>query len=309
MSKNTKPYFYHYSYEDGEQAIATTLFHLLFPQQIYESYFFSDITYDPNYCVHLHYRIDLLCRADSLEELIINAQQLPLTSFHLQYLTTTDDFTYPQRLTITKHIAELLPGTGQLTNAVDTLYWGYHDQCWFIGHKHENHYAYRIRKQRPFQYSNALPTRLCHSIMVLIDQSFIRPSIIDPCCGVGTLLIEGLIAQQRIKGYEINPLIAQHGNANLQHFGLPPVIEIKDMTSSDEHFDLVIMDIPYGHYNPFEYQSQQNLLSHCPQLAPFLLLISLEDPKTSLNQLGYQIIMQTSTTKAKFTRLITLAKI
>ena len=86
MSKNTKPYFYHYSYEDGEQAIATTLFHLLFPQQIYESYFFSDITYNPNYCVHLHYRIDLLCQADSLEDLIINAQQFERDGIDVEFV-------------------------------------------------------------------------------------------------------------------------------------------------------------------------------------------------------------------------------
>jgi tRNA (guanine10-N2)-dimethyltransferase len=307
MSKKTT-YFYHYSYEDGEQAIAQTLYQLLFPNQAYQSHFFSHQTYHPDYCVHLHYRIDILVQGDTIETLLNNSQTLNLSTYHLKYLIIGQEFDYPTRLAITKQIAQALPGIGTLDNPDQELYWGFHQNQWFIGTKLDNQYPYKLHKHRPHQYSNSLPTRLCHSLMVLVDQYFTHPKIIDPCCGVGTLLVEALLNNQQITGYEINPLIASHGNANLVYFNLPPVIKNQDMLSSRDTFDLVILDIPYGLYNPYEYQSQLLLLQHCPRLAPYLLLISIEEPSILLQQLGYQPIMQTSITKGKFTRLITLVK-
>jgi tRNA G10 N-methylase Trm11 len=46
-------------------------------------------------------------------------------------------------------------------------------------------------------------------------------TLIDPCCGSGTVLHAALERGIKAKGYDINPLMVEGTNTNLAHFGYP----------------------------------------------------------------------------------------
>ena len=74
----------------------------------------------------------------------------------------------------------------------------------------------------------------------------LETKVIDPCCGVGTTIVEGLSMGYDISGCEINTKIAEDANENLKYYNLETKVVNKDMHEIEEYYDASIIDIPYG---------------------------------------------------------------
>ena len=106
--------------------------------------------------------------------------------------------------------------------------------------------------------------------------------IIDTCCGVGTVILEGIFAGYNICGWEINPKVAEFARLNLAHFQYNAIIVTGDMKDIKEHYDVVIIDLPYNNFSHFDEQEQLNIIRHAKQIANRMIIVTSTDIREKL---------------------------
>lgn len=99
-------------------------------------------------------------------------------------------------------------------------------------------------KCRPVHFSSALPQRFSRALVNLVAAP--GDTLIDPCCGIGTPLIEALQAGVVAFGADTNPKMLRGLAENLRHFGFPLRLFRADARRLVGHFEAAVLDFPYG---------------------------------------------------------------
>lgn len=179
---------------------------------------------------------------------------------------------------------------------------------WIFGIYHDD-MIWSLRYDKPHSYSHSLNVRDARTLVNIAVGNRNNLTIVDPCCGIGTVVLEALSMGLNIRGFDINRDVSYQARLNLEHFGYDPlVIEKKDMHEIKEFYDVAIMDIPYGVYSPFTYEQQVSLIQATRSFTNQLLLVSHISMDKELKKMGYEIIDQCTIIKGQFKRYITLCK-
>ncbi|MCJ7689660.1 MAG: SAM-dependent methyltransferase, partial [Clostridiaceae bacterium] len=129
-------------------------------------------------------------------------------------------------------------------------------------------------------------------------------SIVDPCCGIGTVLIEAISMNLNIKGYEINAYIGKNAKTNLRYFGYEDVITIGDMHDIKEKFDVAIVDLPYNIFTQITPGEQLAIMESTRRIAEKMVIITFEDMVMQINSVGFHIDDRCTVSKGTFERHI-----
>ena len=160
----------------------------------------------------------------------------------------------------------------------------------------------------PHSYSNGLSLKMARAIINIAVQNNLDSKVIDPCCGIGTVVLEGLDLGIDIKGIEISKQIAHNARNNIEFFGYDrDIIICNDMHNLKGKYDVAIIDIPYGIFSPITYEDQVKIIKTSRKLAEKVILISFEDMDKELMQEGFKVIDKGTIVKNRFTRYITIA--
>ena len=100
---------------------------------------------------------------------------------------------------------------------------------WLFGHCSYGEAVWLQHQQKPQNYSTALSTRVARAVVNIAVPEVAGTKAIDPCCGIGTVLVEAMSMGIDIVGCDINPLAVRGARVNLEHFGMPNVVSIADM--------------------------------------------------------------------------------
>ena len=164
------------------------------------------------------------------------------------------------------------------------------DGDWIFGRLTPNPNSWESRRKKPHSYSHSLDIKIAKAVINIAIHNNFNTTIIDPCCGIGTVVIEGRFSNLNIKGYEINPLVKHKCNLNLEHYGFNPDVAKKDMLESTELFDVAILDLPYGHYSNITVQEQKALIVKVGQICKKALIVTMEDMTDLIQDTGLNII-------------------
>jgi len=156
--------------------------------------------------------------------------------------------------------------------------------------------------QKIHQYSSSLPTRFARAVVNLV--ALPGESIIDPCCGSGTILIEAVSIGVKAVGCDINPLMAKASAENVRHFNLNVPIAIADARSIKGRFDAVVTDLPYGKNCPLDDQLCYEILTNLRNIAPKSAIVAGTDISRLLLQIGYNVRQVVSVPKHTMIRYI-----
>ena len=102
-----------------------------------------------------------------------------------------------------------------------------------------------LQQSRPRNLSQALSARHARALVNLVAAP--GDTLLDPCCGCGTCLIEARHMGIRAWGTDLAPANAFAARANLTHFGMPPAVAVADARTLRGQYDAVVIDFPYGH--------------------------------------------------------------
>ncbi len=183
------------------------------------------------------------------------------------------------------------------------------ENIWFGRLLAESDGAWLAHNQRPHVTSSSLPARLAQVLVNLVagDTLMDRPStdeattgsalretgaeftLLEPCCGTGTIVLSAAHIGIKTVGYDINPRMVGATTKNLAHFGLNAEVQLGDAREIRGEFSAIATDLPYGIALVKDTFRDAEILENLQHCAPKIGLIDIRDMRQPLVDAGYRI--------------------
>lgn len=207
---------------------------------------------------------------------------------------------------IVKVLADCIWGHPNLDNPRTNLVVVLTPGCWRFGPIiSRSDQGWRRQSQRPHDYSHALPAQMARALVNLVATPGDR--LLDPCCGVGTVVAEALAMGVRAVGAEINNKLAGLAAENLRALNLPANIVIGDARTIGGRFDAAVVDFPYGHSTPVDFGLYTDILVNLRSQVSRMAIVTSQPQDELLRSLRLRILHRARVTKGRLTRYIYLA--
>jgi tRNA (guanine10-N2)-dimethyltransferase len=157
---------------------------------------------------------------------------------------------------------------------------------------------------QPAKLSSALPARLARALVNMVAAA--GDTLIDPCCGVGTVLIEAHRVGARAFGLDINPTHVRQARQNLAYFDCPVAVEVGDARALRGAYDAAVVDLPYGRTSRADDQLYLDLVAAVAECVRRLVVVTGEDKAHLWHQLDLRIAGQARVPTSSFVRHIYL---
>lgn len=177
------------------------------------------------------------------------------------------------------------------------------EHTYYIGQYYETMNSWQQHQTKPRQYSTALSTRLARTMVnIAIPVPSDRLTVVDPCCGIGTVLLEVAALGVHTEGFDLNPVVLKGTRENLSFFGYNVSAKFKDMLSLTSSYDVAFLDLPYNLCSVLPEADKRAMLSKLNQLAKRFLIVSIEPIEHILSELNINIVDRGVHYKGKFKR-------
>lgn len=303
-----KKYLYIINYPEYEEELCMMELRELFGENINKKYLNSDIYINPSRSPFLKEVLTVESVEEDFNEIInyIVSNNISYDDFKILYIKLEDDdISYEERLKSLRKIGMSINGEANIHNPKVLLAVTRFNKKWVFARYEKNDLKWHIHEDKPKNYSNSISTRVAKALVNIAVGRDENKSIVDPCCGVGTVVIEAVSMGIKIKGYEINKCIAANARRNLEFFGYDKdIITPMDMHEVKEKYDVAIIDLPYGLFTPISGDEQREIIMSARKMADKLILVVFEDMKEIIEESGFKIIDSANVNKGKFVRTI-----
>jgi tRNA (guanine10-N2)-dimethyltransferase len=182
-----------------------------------------------------------------LEELCeaLRAREVPSDGFRID-VRATGGGVGEDSMQITRRLADALPGRPDLTHPrVRFLALCQVGSFRLVRLLSQSRRGHVLQAKRPRHLSHALPARQARMLVNLVAAP--GDALVDPCCGVGTCLLEALEMGVRAVGFDLSHHAVTAARENLAHFGYTAPVRRRDARLLEGHWDAAVVDFPYGH--------------------------------------------------------------
>ncbi|MFY4777054.1 TRM11 family SAM-dependent methyltransferase [Metabacillus sp. RGM 3146] len=177
---------------------------------------------------------------------------------------------------------------------------------WYFGAYQKSEAMWLKHMKKPRQYSTALSTRVARSVANIAVPNPEGVTAIDPCCGIGNVLVEALSMGIHIEGRDINPLAASGARENIAHFGLDGDVTFGPIAEVTEHYDAAIIDLPYNLYTHITLEEQKSIIEHTRRIADRAVIVTIDPIDELVKKAGFEIIDRGLAIKNQFSREVLL---
>jgi 16S rRNA G966 N2-methylase RsmD len=272
------------------------------------SAFWSAQDIDPSRSPFIKGRIRRLQDGACLTELAdrIDGYRPAGPTFKIVYVKTGEDVPFAERRAAERLIGQHIRGQAEMRQPETVLGIAFFGGRWIFGPYVENTAVWLKHNEKPQHYSTALSTRVARAVANIAVPVPEGIRVIDPCCGIGTVLIEALSMGMAVTGYDLNWMAVHGARANLAHFGYPNVVKVEDMRTLEGRYDAAILDMPYNLCSKLSTEDQQQLLNRLHRLAPRAVIVTVEPIDKLIDHAGYQIADRCIVKKGRFEREVLL---
>ena len=305
-------YFYFINCSEMEKELCNMEMRSIFGKEIKEKYLFSEKNFDPSRSPFIKLQIKSIYIEKNLEDIInkIEEDKISYDDFKVNYIKSEDgDVPYEERLKAVREIGFVIIGFSDIHNPKIELAITKVKDKWIFGELIKNNYKWQRHNDKPHSYSNAVPLRMARALVNIAVGDNRDLTLVDPCCGVGTVVIEALDLGINVKGYEISKPIACNARNNIEFLGYNrEIITSGDMHNINEVFDVAIVDIPYGLFSPVTLKEQVDIINTSRRIARKLVIITFEDMDNLITSAGFKIVEQFYMTKGNMMRQISICE-
>lgn len=276
----TKRFMYHLKYDVNEKGLCEIEMRSLFQVDLNENVFFESKKIHPSTSPFLRNRLEIIYVAKTVTELIafIQNDQLAAVDFMVKYVKMKDnDPDFKQRRASCKAIGLSIRGSTSFTEPKTIFGITFYKGSWYFGKLVERSLNWNLHNKKPYSYSSSISLNIAKALINIASNGDKSKRLIDPCCGVGTVLLEGAMAGYDIKGVEINRKTAQNARENLRYFNYDISVVTGDIKDIDEQFDVSIIDLPYGNFSLTNDATQLTIIRNAKRIAKKVILVSSED--------------------------------
>jgi len=270
-------YIYNVNYKEQENELCVFEEKALFGVQIKEKVFFSNKEIDPSISPFIKNRIRIIYEMESLEDILelITKNDLGANGFLVKYVELErGDPHFKNGKNISKEVGLRIYGYPSFNSPKIKYGISCYKERWYLGELVENNYLWKAHKHKPHSYSSALDANIAKVLINLAAQGDTTKRLIDPCCGVGTVILEGLFSGYDIKGCEINSKVAEASRLNVIHYEYETEITNGDIKDIKEDYDVAIVDLPYGNFSEFNLEKQLEIIRQAMRISKKLILVS-----------------------------------
>ena len=239
---------------------------------------------------YVHTGLRLIAKANTLDGLLQEVKGIPFSAehFRIEHLRLAG-----QKLVNSREaaiaLANVIPAYPDLDTPSHRFLLIERDSgLWFGEILAEATHSYSQHDGKPYRTSASLPTRLARALVNLAVPP--ARTILDPCCGTGSILLEAQAIGVEACGVDWNTRMVGMSRENLTHFGYSAEIIFADIREVKRMADAVITDLPYGLFMHEDPIIIQEIIQHTRQLAPVAVFVSGEDLSDRLRELGYREI-------------------
>lgn len=286
-------YIYNVNYQFGEDELCAMEVKALFKIRLESKIFFSEKEIDPSISPYLKNRIKIMYKATTLDEIVELVDKNKVTSeeFVVRYVELSDNnLGFREKREFCKKVGFKIQGFPSYDNPKNIFGLTQHDGNWYFGILKENSNSWKKHNTRPYSYSSSLSINIAKVLPNIASRGDVNKKIIDPCCGVGTVLLEGFYAGYNISGCEINWKVVQSARKNLAYFEYPVDVIYGDIKDLEENYDVAIVDLPYGISTQASEKDQIEIIKNANRISKETIVVSCTDIRYKLLDLKLEII-------------------
>ncbi|WP_170220266.1 TRM11 family SAM-dependent methyltransferase [Paenibacillus anaericanus] len=311
-NRNSLSHFiYTYACRVDEQSLCQLELRSLFGMEPPASILQSEISIDPSRSPFLKERIEVLYEGDTLPDILEQVQEIQMNdaTFKVIFVKTndldpTEKVEYTDRRAIEREMGMHITGEADVHHPDHEFGLVTLGGRWFFGHYVKNKATWLHHMKKPRSYSIALNTRVARAAVNIAVPNPVGIKAIDPCCGIGTVLVEALSMGIDIVGGDINPFIARGARENIAHFGFQCEVTLGAISTISEHYDVAIIDMPYNLFSTTTPEEQLSILQHTRRIATKAVIITIEPIDEMIATAGFTITDRGVAKKGNFTRHI-----
>lgn len=254
-------------------------------------------------------RMEVWCKGETFEQLCEKVKGLPKldVTFKIKVINHNsepklDKIGFKERREIERRIGLLIPGKADLHQPEILLAVIKINGEWFFGPYMESESIWFLHQQKPHQYSTALSTRVARAVVNIAVPHPAQQKVIDPCCGIGTVLVEALSMGVDIIGSDNNPLIMKGARENIAHFGFKGEVLLRDIREVKGSFDAAIIDMPYNLCSVISTEAKLEMLQSARGFTKKLVMVTIEPMDSIIKKAGFAIIDRCEVLKGRFKR-------
>ncbi|PIC64291.1 RNA methyltransferase [Sporosarcina sp. P13] len=308
----TTKFIYTYIRHRDEQELCRMEMRSFFGKDVQDNVIQSEVTVNPSRSPFMQARLAVWIQTDSLDSL---AQQAAVLEVEKSFktvclndmeLANTAKIGHAKRREIERKVGLQIIGEPELDYPELLIGIMQLEDQWYVGELVESSSDWHVHQQKPHMYSTALGTRLARAAVNIAVPHPEGIRVIDPCCGIGTVLVEALSMGIPIEGRDINPLVVYGSRKNIAHFGLQGNVEIGPIAEVKEQYDIAIIDMPYNLFTHITAEGQLAILKEARRFAKSCLILTIENMDNMLTEAGWDIIDRCLARKGTFSREVVL---
>ncbi|MGG0644889.1 RNA methyltransferase [Sporosarcina gallistercoris] len=311
MNKTAVNHLYTYSRHTDEIELCRLEMRAFFNKDTHENFIFSETCIDPSRSPFMKERLDVLVTCNSIQEiteyvstLTDNGQRFQIRCLNTMTLGETAKIAHPDRRKVERSIGLAMQGEADLFQP-DIMYGVVQiGHQYLFGYLTESISVWRQHIKKPEMYSTALSTRVARAVSNIAVPHTEGVKAIDPCCGIGNVLVEALSMGIDMDGRDINPLAVLGSRKNIEHFGYTGNVTPGPIEEAPGHYDAAIIDMPYNLYTHVTREQQASILKAARTLTDKLVIVTIESMDDLLIDAGFEIQDRCIAKKAHFEREI-----
>lgn len=307
----TGEYIYTYAYTGDEESLCYLEMRSFFGKDTQSKILKSSICIDPSRSPFIKERIEVIFDGDELSDILrqVEVIKMDTTTFKVIFVKINDligseKIEYQQKRDIEREIGMIIEGEADVHHPDVTYGLVPLDGRWYFGEYEKNEAVWLHHLKKPREYSTALSTRVARAVANIAVPKPKGVKAIDPCCGIGTVLVEALSMGIDIVGRDINPIVVLGSRENIAHFGLSGDVDLGPIAEVDKNYDVAIIDMPYNLYTHATPEDQLSILKHARPFTKKLVVVTIENIDHMIEEAGFSITDRCIARKGIFSREI-----
>ncbi|WP_425609170.1 TRM11 family SAM-dependent methyltransferase [Ureibacillus aquaedulcis] len=315
-NKHTKDsYIYTYVHHKNEYDLCRMEMRSFFGFDTQLNYLISPLKVDPSRSPFMEDRLEVIYDGDTISELKemmkdmkISASTYKVYCLNRMDLGETKKIPHPERRQVERELGLIIEGEPDLDNPEIVFGLVTINNRWYFGRHTKSVSVWREHVHKPHSYSTALNTRVARAIANIAVPEVDGIRAIDPCCGIGTVVVEALSMGIDIVGRDINPFVCVGARENIAYFNLNGTITKGPISEVSEHYDVCIIDLPYNLYTHITREEQFDIIKQARRIADKCIIVTIEDIDDLVEEVGFKITDRCITKKHLFVRQILLCE-
>ncbi|MGE7908050.1 TRM11 family SAM-dependent methyltransferase [Lysinibacillus xylanilyticus] len=313
--QNKSKFIYTYVHHVDEYDLCRMEMRSFFSIDSKSNYIISNIKIDPSRSPFIQERLEVLYEGNSIENIKTLVKDLTVkeTTYKVVCLNSMDigeekKIHLPERRLIEREVGLCMAGEPELNEPEIVFGLILIDGIWYFGKHMKSESIWNKHLHKPHSYSTALSTRVARTVANIAVPQPQNIRAIDPCCGIGTVVIEALSMGINIEGRDINYHVCQGSRKNIAYFGLTGNITLGPISEVKEHYDVAIIDLPYNLFTHISAEDQFNIIKHARRIADKVVVVTIETIDDMIEDAGFIIKDRCVAKKQSFLRQILLCE-